>query len=61
MGNYEDMILDLKETVKEIEDSNTSLERMVYLYEHGSELITKCEKILADAEIKISELNENKP
>jgi exodeoxyribonuclease VII small subunit len=56
MKKYEELITELKEIVKKIEDGETSLDEMIALYEQGSALIKECETRLADAEAKITEL-----
>lgn len=53
---YEELITELKEIVRRIEDSGTSLEEMIRLYEQGTALIRECEERLADAEVKITQL-----
>jgi len=53
---YEDLIGELKEIVRKIEDSETSLDEMMVLYEQGTVLIRQCEERLSEAEIKITEL-----
>lgn len=58
MKKYEEMIADLKEIVKKIEDSDTSLDEMITLYEQGSVLIRQCEERLSEAEMKISKLGK---
>ena len=54
--NFEELITELKEIVKKIEDGETSLDESIALYERGAVLITQCEKVLGDAELKISQL-----
>jgi exodeoxyribonuclease VII small subunit len=58
MKKYEEMITELKEIVRKIEDSETSLDEMVTLYEQGSVIIRQCEERLSDAEMKISKLGK---
>ena len=53
---YEELITELKEVVKKIEDSDTSLDEMITLYEQGTVLIKKCEDRLMEIEVKITEL-----
>lgn len=53
---YEEMITDLKEIVRKIEDNETSLEEMIVLYEQGTNLVHQCEEKLAEVEVKITEL-----
>nr|WP_319539030.1 exodeoxyribonuclease VII small subunit [uncultured Methanospirillum sp.] len=58
MKKYEELVSDLKEIVKKIEDGETSLDEMITLYEQGSVLIKQCEERLAEAEMKISKLSK---
>ncbi len=53
---FEELIAELKEIVKKIEDGETSLDESIALYERGAVLITQCEKVLSDAELKINQL-----
>lgn len=53
---YEEMITDLKEIVRKIEDNETNLEEMIVLYEQGTNLVHQCEEKLAEVEVKITEL-----
>jgi len=53
---YEELIGELKEVVRKMEDSNTSLDEMITLYEQGMVLVKLCEDRLAEAEVKITEL-----
>lgn len=56
MKKYEELITELKEIVRKIEDSETSLDEMVSLYEQGTIIIKQCEERLSEAEVKISRL-----
>ena len=58
MKKYEELISDLKEIVKKIEDSETNLDDMIALYEQGTVIIRQCEERLSDAEVKISRLGK---
>ncbi|MDD3573697.1 exodeoxyribonuclease VII small subunit [Methanospirillum sp.] len=53
---YEELIGDLKEIIKKMEESTTSLDEMINLYEQGMVLVKQCEDRLAEAEVKITEL-----
>lgn len=53
---YEDLISELKEIVRKIEDSTTSLDEMMILYEQGTVLVRQCETRLSEVEMKITEL-----
>ena len=58
MKKYEELINELKEIVRKIEDSETNLDDMVKLYEQGTIIIKQCEERLSEAEIKISKLGK---
>ena len=53
---YEELIGKLKDIVRKMEDSNTSLDEMITLYEQGMVMVRQCEDRLAEAEVKITEL-----
>ncbi len=53
---YEELIGELKDIVRKMEDSNTSLDEMITLYEQGMVMVRQCEDRLAEAEVKITEL-----
>ena len=53
---YEELIGELKDIVRKMEDSNTSLDEMITLYEQGMVMVRLCEDRLAEAEVKITEL-----
>lgn len=53
---YEELIGDLKEIIKKMEESTTSLDEMINLYEQGMVLVKQCEDRLTEAEVKITEL-----
>ncbi|GEM_PF-898129 len=57
MKKYEELISELKEIVRQIEDSETTLEASIALYEQGTTLIKLCEQRLLDAEVRISQLS----
>lgn len=54
---YEEMIDELKEIIKKLEDRNTNLEESIRLYERGTMLLKQCEKALEEAEMKITHLS----
>ncbi|MDD1673427.1 MAG: exodeoxyribonuclease VII small subunit [Methanomicrobiales archaeon] len=53
---YEQMIDELRNIVRKIDDNSTSLDESIALYEQGIHLINACEEILNGAELKITEL-----
>ena len=54
---YEELVAELKEIVRTIEEGDLGLEESIALYERGIDLIRECEKILETAEVRISQLN----
>ncbi len=58
MKKYEELIGELKEIVRKMEDSNTTLDEMVTLYEQGIILVRQCEDRLNEVEVKITELGK---
>jgi exodeoxyribonuclease VII small subunit len=53
---YEDLVKELREIVRKMEDPDTSLDESIQLYERGAALISQAEKLLEEAELKISTL-----
>ena len=47
---FEELLLELEETVKKLEDKDASLEDSVKNYTHGLELSKKCNEILTTNE-----------
>jgi exodeoxyribonuclease VII small subunit len=54
--SYEDLISELKEIVRKIEDNETGLDESIALYEQGAVILKQCEDLLASAELKITML-----
>jgi exodeoxyribonuclease VII small subunit len=44
--------------VRSIEEGNVSLEESIRLYEKGSLLVKRCEKLLEEAELKVTLLSQ---
>lgn len=57
--SYEELISELKEIVRKIEDNETGLDESIALYERGAVIIRQCEELLASAELKISMLGRD--
>jgi exodeoxyribonuclease VII small subunit len=53
---FEEMLGELKEVVKKMEDPDTGLDESIALYEKGAALIRECEQKLAEAELKVTEV-----
>jgi exodeoxyribonuclease VII small subunit len=58
---FEDLMTELREIVRQIEDSETTLDRSIDLYERGAILVKECERLLAEAELKITEVTKCPP
>ena len=54
---YEELVTELRDIVRKIEDGETSLDESIALYERGTLLVKECEKMLDGAELKITELS----
>jgi exodeoxyribonuclease VII small subunit len=53
---YEELMLELKEIIRKIESGEAGLDESIALYEQGALLITQCETLLNEAELKITRL-----
>jgi len=53
---YEELVRELREIVRKMEDPDTSLDESIQLYERGAVLISQAERLLAEAELKITTL-----
>jgi exodeoxyribonuclease VII small subunit len=56
---FEELLSELREIVREMEDPDTGLDESITLYERGAVLIRQCEEVLANAELKITELGRD--
>ncbi len=56
---YEELVEELKEIIRRIESGEAGLDESIALYERGAVLIRQCETLLAEAELKISELGRD--
>ena len=50
---FEDLLKELDETVKELEDGNLSLDESIQKYKKGISLANKCEKMLEEAQNEV--------
>ena len=58
-ATYEEMITELREVARKLDDPATSVEDAVKLHARGMELIGKCETFLEKAELTITEVNHS--
>lgn len=56
--SYEEQIDELKEIILKIESGDAGLDESLSLYERGMIILQNCEKILEDAEMKVTELSD---
>jgi exodeoxyribonuclease VII small subunit len=56
---YEELIGELKEIVRKIEDNETGLDESIALYERGAVILKQCEELLSSAELKITMLGRD--
>jgi exodeoxyribonuclease VII small subunit len=56
---YEELVTELRDVVRELEDDATGLDDCIRLYERGALLVRRCEELLVTAELKISELGRD--
>ena len=57
--NYEDMMAELREIARKLDDPSTPVEEAVKLHTRGMELIEKCETFLEKAELTITEVTQS--
>ena len=56
---YEELVTELRDVVRQLEDDGTGLDDCITLYERGAVLVRQCEELLTTAELKISELGRD--
>jgi exodeoxyribonuclease VII small subunit len=56
---FEELLAEIKDIVRKMEDQDTGLDESIALYERGAVLIRQCEEVLANAELKIAELGRD--
>lgn len=59
--NYEEMVAELRDIAKKLDDSATSVEDAVRLHARGMDLIARCEAFLEKAELTITEVSVANP
>ncbi len=56
---YEELVTELRDVVRMLEDDGTGLDDCIRLYERGAVLVRQCEELPTTAELKISELGRD--
>ena len=54
--SFDDALADLQRTVADLESGGQPLEASIALYERGVALQARCERLLAEAELKVQQL-----
>ena len=54
--SFDDALAELQRTVAELESGGQPLEASIALYERGVALQARCERLLAEAELKVQQL-----
>jgi exodeoxyribonuclease VII small subunit len=55
-GSFETAFRELQRIVEQLEDGGLELERAVQLYERGTQLVQQCERIVDEAELRVTRL-----
>ncbi len=55
--NFEEALNSLEDIVGRLQQENLNLDEMINLYEEGITHLTKCQRVLEKAELKIQQLN----
>ena len=55
-GSFETAFRELQQLVEQLEDGGLELERAVQLYERGTQLVQQCERIIDQAELRVTRL-----
>lgn len=55
---FEEALKALEEVVESLEEGDVPLAKLIAQYEHGKKLLKTCEKHLGNAELKISQLQD---
>ena len=57
--SFEDALLELEQTVAQLESGNLTLEASLTLFERGQKLAVYCEQLLGQAQLRIEQLTED--
>ncbi len=55
-GSFETAFRELQQIVEQLEDGGLELERAIQLYERGTQLAQTCERIVDQAELRVTRL-----
>ncbi len=55
-SSFEQELHRLQGIVVQLESGELSLEETIAAFQHGSELVTRCQRLIADAELRITKL-----
>ncbi len=54
--SFEEALTQLQDIVGRLESSNLSLDQTIEAFQRGTELAAYCQQLIADAELKVTEL-----
>ena len=54
--SFEDALTQLQDIVSRLESANQSLDQTIEDFQRGTELASHCQQLIADAELKVTEL-----
>lgn len=57
--SFEEALLELEQTVSQLESGNLSLEASLALFERGRHLAAYCGRLLDEAQLRVERLTEN--
>ena len=57
--SFEEALLDLEQTVSQLESGNLSLEASLALFERGRRLAVHCGRLLDEAQLRVEQLTED--
>jgi exodeoxyribonuclease VII small subunit len=55
--SYEELVLQLEKSIERLESGDLSLEEAVHEYEFGMHVIQRCNEMLDEAELRVTELS----
>jgi exodeoxyribonuclease VII small subunit len=55
-SSFEDAYRELQQVIAQLEDGGLALEDAVRLFERGQELVKRCQRIVDDAELRVTRL-----
>ena len=57
--SFEDALLELEQTVAQLESGNLTLEASLVLFERGQRLAVHCSRVLDEAQLRVEQLTDD--